>query len=403
MSPKPPGIRRRSMRLTLALSVGAFVSVTACQNAKTAVEQAPVREVIRTVTFSAEQVQHGAIRWATVKPVTMTSTVETPGQLLPNEDRTARLSAPARGRLVAVHVNVGDRVSAGQALVTLQSQEATAARADYFKAVAELRSRQAAANYARGARERAERLLDLKATSRQEVERARTDDELAQGAQTEAQAEVERAQASLTHLGVDGSGDMVLRTPLAGVVLRRDAAPGSVVDAGAPLLIVADIRTLWLQAAATEALATTLRPGVAMQFSVPAFPDQKFKARIQNVGAALDPATRTLLVRALVQNPSGRLRPEMFATVLIGHGEARSGVAVPDGAIQLLDERPVVFIARPDDKGGALFERRDVEVGAKAGGQVHIVKGLGPGDRVVTEGAFAVKSEFARTKIPSES
>jgi cobalt-zinc-cadmium efflux system membrane fusion protein len=86
----------------------------------------------------------------------------------------------------------------------------------------------------------------------------------------------------------------------------------------------------------------------------------------------------------------------MFATVSVTVTEARRGVAVPEGAVQLLDETPVVFVAYPDARGGARFARRDVDVGARSRGLVHIVRGLEAGDVVVTDGAFAVKSEFAR-------
>jgi cobalt-zinc-cadmium efflux system membrane fusion protein len=137
-------------------------------------------------------------------------------------------------------------------------------------------------------------------------------------------------------------------------------------------------------------------------FLVPAFPGQLFEAKVQNVGGALDPDTRTLPLRALVVNADGRLRPEMFATVQVEQGAARSGVAVPEAAVQLLDERPVVFVARPQAAaGGATFERRDVEIGAKQAGTTQIVRGLNAGDIVVTDGAFAVKSQFSRSKLPS--
>jgi cobalt-zinc-cadmium efflux system membrane fusion protein len=92
----------------------------------------------------------------------------------------------------------------------------------------------------------------------------------------------------------------------------------------------------------------------------------------------------------------------MFATVSLTVGEPRTGVALPDIAIQLLEDRPVVFLARPDDRGGARFERRDVEVGATMNGQVHVVRGLTAGDVVVTDGAFAVKAEFARSTEPPD-
>jgi cobalt-zinc-cadmium efflux system membrane fusion protein len=401
-------VRSRLTSVALAGSVGLLAGTAAagCRNAKTAPGEAASSEErgpVRVLTLSAEQIQHGAIRWALADQLSVTNTVETTGQLVPDEDRTAHLGATARGRIVAVRVNVGDRVFVGQVLVTLQSQEAASARADYAKAMAEVHSRQAAATFARGARGRAERLLELKAISRQDVERARTDDDLAQAAQAEAEIEVERARTALEHLGVTTGGEMVLRTPISGVVLKRDAVPGSVVDAGAPLVTVTDPSSLWLQASVTEAVATTMRPGAVVQFAVPAFPDQTFEARAESVGAGLDPLTRTLSIRAVVQNRSGRLRPEMFAKVWVGGGVTRTALVVPEDAIQLLDDHTVVFVARSDDKEGTRFERRDVEVGSRRPGRVEIVKGLRPGESVVVQGAFAVKSEFARSKIPAES
>jgi hypothetical protein len=89
----------------------------------------------------------------------------------------------------------------------------------------------------------------------------------------------------------------------------------------------------------------------------------------------------------------------MFATVQLPVGAARSGVSVPDGAMQLLDQRPVVFVAIPDADGGARFQRRDVDVGARARGQVQILRGLGPGEVVVIDGAFAVKAAYARPRM----
>lgn len=391
--------------LGLAAVVGAFALLSGCGQPKPEAPEtasAPPA-VLKEITFSPEQVQHAGVRWAAVTATTVRDVVETPGQLVPNGDQTERLSAPTRARVVLVHVQTGDTVSKGQPLVTLQSPDAVAGRADLAKAKTELASRDAAARYARLARERAERLLELKAGSRQDVERARADDELAQAARTQAQTEVERAEMVLKQLGADGSADLggtvVLRAEIAGVVLNRDAVPGSVVEAGAPLVTVTDPGTLWLEVAATESLASGLRTGAEVRFTVPAFPDDVVTARVQNVGAALDPTTRTLTVRALVPNASRRLRPAMFANVSVARGDARPGVLVPAAAVQLLNERPVVFIARPDAKGGATFERRDVEVGAKVADRTAVLRGIASGDLVVTEGAFAVKSEFSRSKM----
>ena len=350
------------------------------------------------LAMTREQIAHAGIRWTTANSSTATEVIEVPGQLAPNEDHTARLGSPARARVLTVHVHMGEHVVRQQPLVTLASEQAASARAEHAKAVADLAAHRAAARYARTALGRAERLLELKAISRQDVEKARVDREEAESMQTQAEAEVERARVTLEQLGVSERGEIVVRAPLAGVVLTRDAVPGSVVDAGDPLLMITDPSTLWLDIAATERVAPALRRGERVTFSVAELAPRVFDAVIENVGGALDATTRTLPVHAVVPNSSGALRPAMFATVVVPLGEQRAGVSIPETAMQLLDERPVVFIAVPLGDGGARFERRNVDVGARTAGNVHIVHGLGAGDIVVTDGAFAVKSEFARLK-----
>lgn len=384
------------LTIVAALTAGCGGASNEAADSQAALPPATANEL----SFSANQVAHGGVRWAPAEASTMASAAELPGKLTPNEDRTARLSAPAQGRVLTVHVQLGARVVRGQPLVTLQSQEAATARADYAKAVAELNSRQVAANFARAAMQRAERLLAAKAIAAQEVERARANHELALSALEQAQAEVDRARATLTQLGVNSaSGAMVLRSPLDGIVLSREASPGNVVDAGNPLVTVSDVRTLWLDVSTTDRVASALRPGARARFVVPAFATDTFDAQVQSVGGALDPSTRMVPVRALVANATGRLRPEMFATVWIDGGASRAGVIVPDSAVQFLNQAPVVFVARPDGKGGARFERREVEIGARMAGRTQIVRGVSPGDLVVVNGAFAVKSEFSRAKM----
>lgn len=352
-----------------------------------------------TVTFTPAQVSHGGVRWEAATSGSVGSRTELPGRLVPDDDRTTRVSAPLQGRVVAVHVKFGDRVTRGQPLVSLRSPEAASARADEAKAVADLNAREAAVNYAKRARERAERLLELKAIAAQEVERARTDEQLAEAAKAQAQAEVIRARTTLRDYGATaGSGDVVLRAPAAGVVVARDAVPGMVVEPGAPLVTITDASSLWLDIAATESVATALERLQRVDFTVPAFGDEKFHARIESVGAALDSQTRTLPVRAIAASAGGRLKPGMFATVWV-EGTPATLVTVPDGAVQLLDQKPVVFVVKPDGSGGGVMTRRDVEPGPRQSGRAAILKGLQPGELVVVDGAFAVKSEFARGKM----
>lgn len=354
------------------------------------------------VRLTAEQIRHGAITWQAVTMATAAATSTLPGQVVPNEDRTARLGAPARGRVVAVRVRPGDRVAAGHLLVTMQSPEAGAAQSDLAKARADVASRSAEAAYAKSARDRAERLLGLKAIPRQDFERAIADDELARAALAQAEAELARARTLATQLGAatSASGEIALRSPIAGVVLARTAVPGSVVEAGAPLAVVTDPQRLWLTIDAPESLTGVFRVGGALRFSVSAFPGDTFAARIDAVGAGLDPNTRTLPVRATVDNRGGRLKPEMIATVSAQGGRAVAAALLPDESVQLLNGKTVVFVVRSDSAGAARFAWREVQVGSRTGGHVAITRGLAAGDVVVTAGAFAVKAAFQKDAMP---
>lgn len=357
------------------------------------------------LTFSAAQVQHGGVRWAPVTMGTAAGRALVPGEIVPNEDRTARLGAPARGRVMDVRVQPGDRVSRGQVMVMLQSPEAGTAQADVSKATAEQTSATAQAQYAEAARGRAERLLVLKAISQQDYERAVAESEAARSSLTHAESELGRAKSAAGQLGAgDASlpGEILIRAPMRGVVLARTAAPGTVVEAGAPLVVITDPSTLWLSMNAPEQFASLFRSGQSVSFTVPGFPADTFEARIDAVGAGLDSETRTLLVRGSIRNSRNQLKPEMLASVVVEGGTSAAAAFVPAEAVQLLDGKPNVFIAQPDDKGGVHLERREVEVGSRSGGRVAVTRGLAAGDVVVVAGAFAVKAEFKKATMPKE-
>jgi membrane fusion protein, heavy metal efflux system len=354
-----------------------------------------------TITFSAAQVKHGGLRWAPVTMAIAASTAIVPGTLVPNEDRTARLGAPARGRVIDVGVQPGDVVEEGHILVTLQSIDAGMAQSDLAKATAEVTARRAQARYAVAARARAERLLALKAIPRQDYERAIADDEQARASLTQSEAELQRAQNASQQLGATASvaGESAVRAPRAGVVLARFAVPGTVVEAGAPLVVVTDPASLWLRVNAPEQLASLFSVGDQLRFTVPAYPNETFVARVDAVSPGLDPDTRTLMARGVV--PSGnKLKAEMLASVTVSGGPKVPAALIPDDAVQLMGGKPTVFLARADGKGGVTLERRAVEVGARSAGRIAIVRGLVTGDVIITAGAFAVKAEFQKGSMP---
>lgn len=417
-----PAVARRALPLTRRLQtvmVAASISLiaTACGKrdaappsaapaaADTADTAAPPGTLATRLTLSGTQVQHGGIRWAPVVIGTDAKRALVPGEVVPNEDRTARLGAPAGGRVTAVRIQPGDRVESGQALVTLQSPDAGTAQSDIAKATAGVISAKAQLQYASAARARAERLLALKAIPRQDYDRAVADDEEARASLSQAQSELARARISAVQLGAgDPSlpGEIVIRSPIDGVVLARTAVPGTVVAAGAPLVVITDPSSVWLSISAPEQFAGLFQVGQPVRFTVPAYASDTFTARLEAVGAGLDSATRTLPVRGIVSNRRGRLKPQMLASVEVQSADRVPAALVPQDAVQLLDGKPTVFIAHPDGKGGLEVERRAVEVGSRFGGRIAVTHGLAAGDVIVVTGAFAVKAQFEQATLPKD-
>ena len=151
-----------------------------------------------------------------------------------------------------------------------------------------------------------------------------------------------------------------------------------------------------------EQFALLFRARGNVRFTVPAYPTDTFTARIDAVGAGLDPQTRTLAARGIINNMGGKLKPEMLASVVVEGGNTVPAVLVPEDAVQLLDGKPNVFLARSDGKGGVLIERREVEVGSRSGGRIAVTKGLAAGEVIVIAGAFAVKAEFQKATLPKD-
>jgi cobalt-zinc-cadmium efflux system membrane fusion protein len=403
------------MRISVTLLVAALCAQTACRKAadeekksdadSTAMADIPEMKtgggLAADIMLTDEQVKHGKIAWGPATMGTAPSVAMLPGTLTPNEDRTARLGAPAGGRVLDVRVQPGDKVRAGQLLATIQSRDASMAQSDVIKAAAEVTSCRAQARYSAASRARAERLLALKAIPQQDYDRAIVDDESAKAALAQAEAEHQRAMDAAAQMGASASasGEIAIRSPRAGVVLSREAVPGTVIESGAPVVAITDPSALWLRVNAPEQYASSFRPGGALRFSISAAPGESFTARIEAVSPGLDPETRTLGVRAAV-SAGTRLKSEMLATVEVASGPKVSAVLLPEDAVQSLKGMPTVFVAMPMGKRGIMMTRREVQVGSRAGGRIAVLGGLKAGELVVTSGAFAVRAQFEKGLMP---
>jgi cobalt-zinc-cadmium efflux system membrane fusion protein len=301
-----------------------------------------------------------------------------------DEDRAVQVYSNYQGKIVQALRQVGDQVSKGQALYTVQSP-------DLMSAASALIAAAATYDMDTMALERARKLQATKGISDQTVEQ-----DLA--AQIAADAALKAAREAVLVFGktraeVDQmiakrrvDPDLVVASPISGRVTARNAQPGLLVQPGAAPApyAVADLSTMWMVANVAENDAPLFRRGQPVRVKVMAFPDRDFTGKISVVGAMVDPTVHTEVVRADVPDPGRQLRPGMMATFVIGTGAAVSSPAMPlDGVVREGDGSYYVWTTTD----GHHFTRKKVTIGIVQDGFDQILDGLAPGERVVTKGA----------------
>ena len=183
-----------------------------------------------------------------------------------------------------------------------------------------------------------------------------------------------------------------IRSPLEGVVIARNISVGQVVDTGFDAFDVSDLATVWVTAALNQQDLSLVHIGAPAQVVTSGYPDQTFPGHVAMVGDTLDPQTRTVPVRVVVPNPQRKLRPGMFASAHLAEPSTRDALFVPEDALQDINGMRVVFVVRD----GKTFQARTVELGTRSNGKAEVLTGLSPGDRIVVNGAFMVKSEMLK-------
>ena len=176
--------------------------------------------------------------------------------------------------------------------------------------------------------------------------------------------------------------------PIAGTVVQRKIGPGQYVNAGAsdPVYVIGDLSTVWLTAFVRETDAAAVSIGQEITFSLLALPGRVLFARLNYVAAAIDPATRRLLVRATIDNKEGQLKPEMFANVTIFSPSDHAAVGVPKQALIYEADQVRVWVAHEDKS----IELRQIKPGLTNGDLVEVLGNLKPGEMIVTKGSLFI-------------
>lgn len=190
------------------------------------------------------------------------------------------------------------------------------------------------------------------------------------------------------------NGVVTITTPISGVIQTLDARPGVTLSVGQTLAQISGLGTVWLNAAVPEARAGDVRIGQNANATLTSFPGETFGGRVIAILPTAQADSRTLTVRIELPNRSGRLRPGMFATVVLG-GDAKPALLVPSEAVIRTGTRTLVMLAAGDGR----YHPAEVRIGRDAGGQTEVLAGLSPGEKVVASGQFLLDSEASLTGI----
>ncbi|MBY8933377.1 efflux RND transporter periplasmic adaptor subunit [Pseudomonas fluorescens] len=332
------------------------------------------------IELSTEQITAAGIQLAEAKPQNISRGLPFPGEVRFDEDRTAHVVPRVPGVVEAVAVNLGQTVKKGQLLAVIASQQ-----------ISDQRSEQAAAQrrlaLARTTYEREKKLWQDKISAEQDFLQARQALQEAEIALSNAQQKISVLSGSVV---ATGGNRYELRAPFDGVVVEKHLTPGEVVDETTAAFTLSDLSRVWVTFGVSPKDLNKVQVGKAVTVSAPEL-NAEVVGSVAYVGSLLGEQTRTATVRVTLENPQGSWRPGLFVTALVATDSREARVAVPESAIQTVEDKSTVFV-RTDDG----FEARAVELGSRAGGHVEITQGLEPGAQVASAGSFVLKSELGK-------
>ena len=302
---------------------------------------------------------------------------------------TVSVAPRAAGRVESVSVRLGDRVSRGQRLAKIEDfeiqEQVKQAEAAQQVSEATIRQREADLKLAQTNAERSRSLFERQLLPKQTLDDNEARYQSAMAAVDLARAQSSQSKARLDELQINLANTNVI-SPVNGYVSKRTVDPGAFVSQNVPVVDVVDISTVRLVANVVEKDLKELQTGNATRVSVDAFPGETFTGRIARVSPVLDPATRTAPIEIEIVNPSGRLKPGMYARVSVTTSTRKEALVVPATSVVDLGGRRGVFTPLNET---AVF--RALEVGTEQGAIVEILGGLTEGDTVITTGSSALR------------
>jgi len=336
--------------------------------------------------------QRQKIHFYTVESTKFRKSIETTGTVDFDNDQATSVLAPFSGPVSRLLVPLGAHVREGEPLAAVASPDFATAISSYRKALATAQTDRRLADLDRD-------LIQHHGVSQREAEQAETD-------ATNAEADREAALQELVSLKVDPQTikeiqegranshlEGVIRSPIAGTVVEKLITPGELLQAGTtPCFTVADLSRVWVMARIFDSELASVSLGDSAEV-LTGIDSKNFSGTVDNISALVDPDSRSVVVRVVVENPGNFLKKQMYVRVVIRAQQESTGLLVPVSAILRDDENlPFVYLAQSD---GSLA-RQHVDLSYRAADQYDIVAGLKTGDQIVVDGGIFV--QFMQTQ-----
>jgi membrane fusion protein, heavy metal efflux system len=377
MTTNPPP---RARRLTGACLTVALASLAGCSPAT----PDPGSRTTTPHDVTLTKAQRSRIHLLAVEPAHYRTSLTTTAVVDFDHDRSIPVLAPFSGPVTRVKVTLGDHVTAGQALATVDSPDFTLAIGAYRKALISAKAADAVA-----ANDRflyAHQAISERENADAQANAVSADADRSAALQGLIALHVDRGTIAVLRAGKPlALGQAVIRAPIAGTVVEKSIAPGQTLSAGtSPCFTIADTSRMWVMAQVFGADVARVRVGDAATIDSGdgAAP---LAGAVTNVGAVVDPDTRSVTARIQVDNPDGILKRQMYVEARIESHQEHSGFLIPVSAVLRDDEDlPFVYVLAPDDG----YARRPVTLGTRVGNSYVIPHGLNRGDKVVVDGSI---------------
>lgn len=337
-------------------------------------------KVATPAIFTIPQDQMPHVQVVTVAPVKLTRILRLTGSVEYNAFSTTPVISQVGGPVSRILVLPGEHVKQGQPMLEVSSPDYSQLLDTYLKAADSYRL--ADRNYAR-----AQDLYQHQAIAERDLQQAESD-------RNQARADLNAAEQGLKILGVKNPEDLAkaatsaqipVLAPISGEVVERMVSPGQVIQAGqTQAFTISNMSSVWVLANVYQADLAYVHIGDGVVVQTDAYPDT-FHGKISYIAPAIDPNTRTLQARIVVDNKGEKLKKDMYCTVTVTAGTVTNAIAVPDAAVLRDDENlPFVYV----ESGTNQFGRRPVSIGESNNGQTQVLSGLSVGEKVVGNGSL---------------